>query len=154
MGALLSFLTGSVGRAIWGEISHFFTAKQEHKQELERIEAQAKIDQQNFNNNLIQIKTQADLGVREIKVKQEAAGAQADSDAFLAAMKAVNTPTGVKWIDAWNGGIRPAFATVALCLWVATLHEQQWVMAGFDLELFGSIVGFFFADRSLRHRGK
>jgi DNA-binding protein YbaB len=154
MGALLSFFGGSAFRMIWGEVSHWFTAQQEHKQELARIKAQAEIDQQTFSNNLIQIKTQADLGVREIKIKQEAAQEQADADTFLAAIKDADKPSGIAWIDGWNKAIRPAFATVALCLWVANLYEQQWVMAGFDLDLFGSIVGFFFADRSLRHRGK
>jgi hypothetical protein len=32
--------------------------------------------------------------------------------------EAAAKPTGVKWVDAWNGSIRPSYATVALFLWL------------------------------------
>jgi len=154
MGAIISFLTGSVGRAIWGEWSAWLTAKQEHKHEMEKLELQGKLDQQTFANNIEQIKTQADLGMREIVVKSQADQDVADANSFVEAMKTVNQPTGTKWVDAWNASVRPAYASIALVLWVFQLYEQQWVMAAFDLELFAAIVGFYFADRSLRNRGK
>jgi len=154
MGALISFFGGSVFRMVWGELSSFFTAKQNHQFELEKIEAQAKVDQQNFANQIEQIKTQADLGMKEITVKAQADEDVAAANAFVEAMKEANKPTGVAWVDAWNASVRPAYASIALILWVLQLNEQQWVMAAFDLDLFGCIVGFYFADRSLRHRGK
>ena len=154
MGALLSFFGGSAFRMVWGELSSWFTAKQDHKHEMEKLELQSKLDQQTFANNIEQIKTQADLGMREIVVKSQADQDVADANSFVEAMKTGNRPTGTKWVDAWNASVRPAYASIALMLWVFQLYEQEWVMAAFDLELFGAIVGFYFADRSLRNRGK
>ena len=39
--AIISFLGGSVFRMIWGEVSTWVTAKQNHAQELERLRLQA-----------------------------------------------------------------------------------------------------------------
>ena len=154
MGALISFFGGSAFRMIWGEVSSFFTAKQDHQFEMEKLELQSKVDQQTFANQIEQIKTQISLGMQEIVVKSQADQGVADANAFVEAMKVANQPTGVKWVDAWNASVRPAYASIALLLWVFQLYEQQWVMAAFDLDLFGCITGFYFADRSLRHRGK
>jgi len=43
MGALFSFLSGSVFRMLWGEIASFITKAQDHKQELELAKLQASI---------------------------------------------------------------------------------------------------------------
>jgi len=79
---------------------------------------------------------------------------QADADAFTLGLKAASAPTGVKWVDAWNSAVRPAFATVVLVLWVGVLAREQFTPSVWDLELMGSVVGFFFADRTLRKAGK
>ena len=57
-------------------------------------------------------------------------------------------------MDIWNGVIRPAAATLALVLWVGKLAAQGWKMDEWDITLAGTVLGFFFADRSLGKRGK
>jgi len=170
--AILSFLGGSAFRMIWGEASHFFTQKQEHDNELARMTLQGQLDDQAHQHDQDRIRLQSDLGVKEIQVKGDYDLQLKDADLLESAITAAGRPIGVKWVDAWNAAIRPLAASVALALWVASIciraymlitapeatitaqSNLQSIMTPFDLELMGSIFGFFFADRSLRHRGK
>lgn len=158
MSALLSFLGGSAFRAIWGEFSSWISKRQDHKFEQQRMLLQGKLDAESHARNLAALKLQADLGVKTIQVQADADAARADGEAFRQAMAQAATPTGIKWVDAWNGCIRPAFGTLALFLVWRAAHY-----AGYDLqamraigisEVVFSIIGFFFADRSLRKAGK
>ena len=151
--ALLSFFGGSAFRMVWGELSHWWTQKQDHEQELARMQLQETIDAAQHARNLESLRLQNDLGIKTIQVQSDAAIAQLDADAFNAAVKSVNTPTGVKLIDAWNGVIRPLLATVAIVL----LIEEAWQHSGpteHVLAVCDAILGIYIADRSLAHRGK
>lgn len=152
--ALISFLGGSVFRMIWGELSSFFNKKQDHEHELAMMQAQAAFEDRAHERNLENLRLQSELGVRMVEVERETAIAQGDADAFTEAMKNAFRPTGNWFIDAWNGGIRPMYATIAAFLWVLKLHSQGYKMDEFDVSLVAVIVGFFFADRSLRRNGK
>jgi hypothetical protein len=57
-------------------------------------------------------------------------------------------------VDIWNGIIRPSAATIALVLWCLKLASQNWKMDEWDVTLAGTVLGFFFADRSLGKRNK
>lgn len=152
--ALISFLGGSIFRMIWGEISSFINKKQDHEHELEMMQAQSAADDKAHQRTLENLRLQNELGVRMIEAQRDAASAQGDSDAFTAAMKTAFLPTGIWIIDAWNGIIRPGYATVALILWCLKLWAQNFKMDEFDLGLLAVIAGFFFADRSLHRNGK
>lgn len=152
--ALLSFLGGSVFRTLWAEASSYLNKRQDHAHEIQRMEIQARLDDAAHARNIESIRLQAELGVKMVEVERETAIAQGDADAFTAAMKNAWKPSGIKFIDAWNGGIRPWFATIAGLLWIAKLYGQNWRMDEFDVSLVAVIVGFFFADRSLRRNGK
>ena len=60
----------------------------------------------------------------------------------------------VKYIDAWNGAIRPACASTALLVWWFCLYTQGFVLTEWDKELVGVILGFYFAHRVFSSRGK
>lgn len=154
VGALISLFGGAAFRAIWGEVSTWLNNRQEHAQEMERMKLQADLDAAKSAQQLNALKVQSDLGIKTIEVQHAAAMDQADADAFTLGLKAAGAPSGVKWIDGWNSAIRPAFATVALFIWLQLLHTHGWVAVAWDLDMVGSVVGFFFADRSLRHAGK
>ena len=154
MGAILSFFSGSAFRMIWGEVSHFFTAKEEHKQEMEKMRLEGEFAAANHSREMERLRLQSDLGIKELQAQGDLAVRKGDADAFVEAMKDAQKPSGIKLVDLWNGCIRPAFGTVCLVLWMLNLSEQNWVMAAFDLELLGSITGFYFADRALARRGK
>jgi hypothetical protein len=151
MGAILSFLGGSAFRFIIGHLVDYFQKKQDHQYELERIASQEKIDQAAADRQLAMIRLQSDLKMGEIKLAGEAQVNVTEANAFVEAMKVANTPTGFKLIDAWNGSIRPAAATISLTLWFLKLLQAAFVLTDWDQNLVASILGYFFADR---HIGK
>lgn len=154
LAALFSFLGGSVFRMIWGEISTFLNKRQDHAHEVELMRIQAELDKQAHDRTLETLRLQSELGVKQVQVQAEAAIEKADADAFSVAMANAFKPSGIKFVDAWNGIIRPSYATVGLVLWAIKLYAQGFKMDDFDVTLFGTIAGFFFADRSLGKRGK
>lgn len=152
--ALLSFLGGSVFRMIWGEISNFVNKKQDQTFEIERMRLQSELDDRAHQRTQEAIRLQAELGVKTIEAQSESNVMTAEAEAFANAMRDAFKPTGVYWVDVWNGTIRPACATVALTMWVLKLVHQGFVMQDYDLEITGVVLGFFFADRSLGKLGK
>lgn len=152
--ALTSFLGGSIFRMVWGEISSYFSKRQDHEHEVELLKLQAEIDNRAHQRTLENLRLQADLNVRQVEVQRDAAVATADADAFTEAMKNAFKPTGITWVDAWNGIIRPSAATIVLVLWFAKLAGQGFSMVEWDMDISGVVLGFYFADRSLGKRGK
>lgn len=152
--AMLSFFSGSLFRMVWGEFSSWMTKKQDHKNELELLRFQVEADDKRHERELSRLRLQSELGVKEVQIKGDIALDQADAEGFYKAFGSAMQPTGIKLIDVWNSAIRPAFATTALVLWILKLDGQAWVMNVDDLAIFFSIVGFFFADRTLQKRGK
>lgn len=154
LSGLISFLGGSVFRMIWGEVSAYFKARQEHTQEMDSMRLQGELEDARHKRDLERIQLQSELGVKEVTVAGDLAIQKTEAEAFVEAMKAASKPTGIPWIDAWNGSVRPQFAEVALVLWLLKLVSQGFVMDEFDMSLLGIIAGFFFADRSLSKRNK
>lgn len=152
--AFFSFLGGSVFRMLWGEIANFLNKQQDHTFEIERMRLQADMDDRAHQRTQEAIRLQAELGVKTIAAQAESNVLTAEAEAFTEAMKNAFKPTGIYWVDTWNGIIRPAAATVALCMWVTKLWSQNFVMQAYDMEIMGVVLGFFFADRSLGKRGK
>ena len=152
--ALFSFLGGSVFRMVWGEVSAWYNRKQEHKHEIERLRLQTEIHDRNHQRNLEALRLQNDLGIKTIEARAEADVATTEAAAFARVMESAFKPTGYAFVDVWNGVIRPSAASIALGLWVLKLNAQNWTMAEWDITLAGTVLGFFFADRSLGKRGK
>lgn len=152
--ALFSFLGGSVFRAIWGELSTWLTARQEHHYELDRLRLQGELDAAAHERNMTAIKVQAELGVKTIQVQAEADTGRLEMEGWAAAVAAAQKPTGIWVVDVWNGCIRPLAATIAIGLWVVALQSQHWTMAEWDKDLVGVVLGFFFASRVLTNKGK
>lgn len=151
--ALLSFLGGSVFRMIWGEVSAWITARQEHAHELERLRFQEQIDAAQHERNLEAIKTQADMGIKVIEVQSQAAVGQLEAGAWLEAVKATASQSGIKWVDAWNAVIRPAVATWAVGM-ISGHYLGWWLLDDNGWSLAGAALGIYLADRALFKRGK
>jgi hypothetical protein len=139
---------------VWGEISSFITARQQHAQEIERMKLQGELDAAAHQRNLEGIKLQADMGIKTIAAQAEAAAGQADLEGWLQAVKDVGKSTGIKFLDIWNGSVRPALATMALAVITFEVIKNGWVLNDWDRELVGAILGIYVADRTLTHRGK
>lgn len=149
MSALISFLGGSAFRLIWDRISNWLETRQEHKQELERMRLQGDLEAAQHARNLESIRVQSELGIKVVEAKSEADLASIEAGGWAAAVAAAQKPTGVFFVDAWNGVIRPGAATVALGLWIFALHGQGWQMTEWDRSLVGVVLGFYFAARSI-----
>ena len=152
--ALFSFLGGTAFRMIWGELSSWLTARQEHKQELDRITLQEKVDAAAHLRNLESIRLQSELGVKTIQVQAEADLDKIENTAWAGLVDSTTRMTGIKFLDTWNGAIRPWLATVAMCFILFEIMENGWLLSDWDRELFGAILGIYVADRSLAKRGK
>jgi hypothetical protein len=154
MSALLSFLGGSVFRMLWGEVSAYFTRKQEHEQELARITAQEVIDAAQHTRNLESINLQATLGVKTIQVQADADMARIDAAAWADAVRDVGKQTGIKFIDIWNGIIRPSLATLACAFLIAEAVHNGMNPTPHIIMVCDAILGIYIAERSLGKRGK
>lgn len=154
MGALFSFLGGSIFRMIWGEVSSYFKARQEHAQELERMKLQNEMEGARAERDMARLRLQSELGVKEVQIAGDLAIQKSEADAFLAAVANAAKPIGIYFVDAWNGCIRPAAATIALAVWALALYRAGFVPSDWDKELIGVVLGFYFADRTLRRHGK
>lgn len=154
LSALFSFLGGSVFRMIWGEVTAFVSRQQDHKFELARLQLESELEDRAHQRTQEALRLQAELGIKTIEAQAQAGVVTAEAEAFTEAMKTAFTPTGVHWVDAWNGIIRPAAASLALVVWFLKLLHQGFAMESYDMEITGVVLGFFFADRSLGKRGK
>lgn len=154
LSALLSFLGGSAFRMVWGEVASYFTRKREHEEELERMKLQGELDAAAHERNLSAMKFQAELGIKEIVVKSDAEISKAEVDAWAQAVADVGKKTGIKWLDAWNGAIRPFLATVATAMVIGRFWQSGFVLTDWDMGLISAILGIYVADRSLQKRGK
>ena len=154
LSSIFAFLGGSAFRLIWGEASAWPNKKLEHAQEIERIREQEKIDAAKHARQQELIQLQHRLGIEHIQVAGDIALEKEAAVAFTKAMEVANKPTGVRWVDAWNGMIRPSAATFGLALWIGNVVKAGFVLVDWDKDLIGAVLGYFFADRSLGKRGK
>lgn len=151
--AIVSFFGGSVFRMIWGEVSTWMTAKQDHKFEIERIRLQAEVDAAQHARNQDAIRLQAELGVKTIQVQAESAIGQIEADGWLEAVKGTTKSTGIWFVDLWNGVIRPAVATWSV-LMISGHYFKWWVLDENGWAVCGAALGIYIADRTLFKRGK
>ncbi len=152
--ALFSFLGGSAFRMIWGEISSFVEKRQEHAQEIERMKLQGELDNYEHARNMEALRVQSELGIKEVQIKSVADLANIDAEGFYRAFEAAEKPSGIAWVDAWAKVIRPLTATLCIAMLGLAFYQGGFVVTAFFMDLISSVLGFFFADRSLAKRGK
>lgn len=153
LSAILSFLGGSVFRMLWGEISAWLTAKQEHAHEIERMRLQMEVDEAAFQRNQAALKLQSELQIRTIAVQSEANVAEVEAQGWLEAVKATGRAIGVAWVDAWNAAIRPGVATWAVVMLTLEAYAYIKLSEGCASVCFAAL-GLYLADRTLMKRGK
>ena len=147
LGALLGLL-GSMAPRLIG----YFEAKSNHAQELEMIRVQG-----DFQLQMIQSGHAAMMA--EV-------GMAADVGRELAAFQAAARPTGVKWVDGYNGMVRPTLTLSFFALYAGVKGAQFYMLldAGVassltslwtdeDWGIWGAIVTFWFGNRTL-NRGR
>lgn len=157
-GPVASFFGGGALRMIFGELSAWWTKKQDHAQEIERMELQGRLDAAQHARNLDAIRLQADLGVKVIEAQAQSAIGQTEATGWLEAIKATTLKVGVAWIDGWNSLMRPAIATWGIAMLtvqeVVRLGGGQFVLSDITVNVSCGAIGIFIASRDLAKRGK
>jgi hypothetical protein len=152
--SLMAFLGGSVFRMLWGEISSFLTKKQENAHELEMIRLQGTLAIETHTRNLEAMKTQAGLGIQVIREQASATSSAIETAAWLEAVKGTTKSVGIKFIDAWNGIIRPLVATWSIILISIYYYQMGFILDENGWGICGAALGIYLADRTLFKRGK
>ncbi len=151
---MLAFLSGSFGRLLFGELVSWLNKRQDHAQEIERLKLQNDLDAAAHARQIEAQTPQSELRIKVIEAKRDADLAGIDAEAWATAVADVGKQTGIKFIDLWNGSIRPLLATVAILVVLFEFVRAGFAMSDWDRELVGSILGLYVADRSLSRRGK
>lgn len=144
---LISFFGGTAFRLIFGSVMDFFSKKQDHDNELKMVQLQSKLDAEKHTRDMESIRLQAELGIKEIQVSGDVAEQKAMADSFIEAVKATSIKTGVLWVDAWNGIIRPSGATVSLIAWIVAMGVAGFILNERDWALISAFLGVFIGDR-------
>ena len=138
---------------IWGELASWLNKKQDHAQEIARLELQERHDAAQHARNMESIRVQAELQVKVVQIQAENALAQLDAQIFKEGVLATTVITGVRWVDAWNAMIRPGVATWAVAMLSLEAFALIVVSEG-TLSVCFAALGLYLADRTLAKRGK
>ncbi len=146
LGSLLGF-----GTSIFPSILGFFQDSKDKKHELASMEMQMQL-----------MNKKSELNIQEAQVSGELNNMALELKAEIASVKLAHAPmqsTGVTWVDALRGSVRPivtywfmglyTFSKVAMFMGA----EESWTVVGkamfteYDLALFATILSFWFGDR-------
>ena len=152
--ALLSFLGGNVFRMLFGEVVSYFNKKQDHGFEVERLRLQGDLDAAQHARNIEAIRVQAEMGIKTVQVQAEAVVSGIEAEGWLTAVKGSTQAIGIRFIDAWNGVIRPFIATWAILMLTLHFASKGWVLDDNGWGICGAALGIYLADRALFKRGK
>lgn len=152
--SLIAFLGGNAFRMLFGEISSAWTKHQDHRHELAMMRLQADVEAQRHGQQVEMTRLQTEAQVSVVRVQGEADIARGETDAFVEAVRATSRSSGVAWVDAWNGAIRPGLATMAGLLIAAHFARSGFALDEPGWALVSAIIGVYIADRSLAKRGK
>lgn len=138
LGALMGFLTSALP-----DVLSYFKQAREHKQELAIMELQLQAKREAAGQKLEQINAQADI------------------EETRTIYKTYNT--GVKWVDAYNGTVRPTIAYAFFILYAVVkgliydalpdtvpiddIKDILWTEA--DAAIFAGIISFYFGQRAM-----
>lgn len=158
-GLAASALTGGIGGGLLRLAAQWLgnlTAKgdRDHEYRMAQLSAEVTLQTQTAKLDAVRLQGQLAADVREV-------------DALIEATRMQGRPTGVRWADAISSLVRPVltfwwqalFTAVKLAMLVLALDtEDVWtalveVWTPADQMILGSIIGFWFVDRSLRKHG-
>lgn len=182
MEALLSVFSGAGGilgliGSLGGAIFRFFAEKQamqnramEMAHELAMLDRQADIDERRARLHLDEMTKASEMQLAAIRAQGEAIADVEEIKGISEALKAQLAPTGIHWVDALSASVRPVvtywwcmclYTAFKVCLLIALFTDKespgallvaQTLITDFDMGIIGSLLGFWFMDRSLRKR--
>ena len=157
-GPVASFFAGGAFRMVWGELSSWWTKKQDHAQEMDRMRLQGELDAAQHSRNLEAQRVQSELGIKVIEAQTVGAVSQREAEGWLEAVKSTAVKVGIAWIDGWNAVMRPAIATWGLGMLslqeLAPLFGAAVKLSDITVNVSCGAIGIFIASRDLQKRGK
>lgn len=169
-----SLLLGPLG-AIGGAVARFVAAWQQQKAERERnahelamLQATAAIEDRRAEQRLVELSKASEAQLAAIRAKGDADTQVEETKALALALQAQLQPTGIRWVDALSSSVRPVTtyywtvllygaAKVALVVSLFSAGQvpeakqvAETLITPFDESIIGSILGYWFVDRSLR----
>lgn len=152
--SLIAFFGGSIFRMLWGEISSFLGKKQDNTHEMDMMRLQGSLDAEAHARNLESMKAQSDLGIQIIREQGAATSSITETNAWLEAVKGTTQSVGIKFIDAWNGIIRPLVATWSVIIISIYYYQKNFILDENGWGICSAALGIYLADRTLFKRGK
>lgn len=148
MSALISFFGGTFARWLFAELLGIIKAREDRRGELEMLTAQQAIERERHEWQRQGIADAAAAGVKVVEAQREASAGDFADRMTLEALTQIGRPSGVAWVDAWNGAIRPALATAAILLIVGNaLAPGRVVLTGVVMEVVAGILGLYIGGR-------
>lgn len=144
---------GAVAR-LAPEVLNFFDRKNVRQHELALGEQQAEL-----------IKLQGHTKLEEIHASGDVAQAATALEALRESIKAQATPTGIKWVDALSGSVRPVWTYLVFLSWASVKYvnvamsiaqHKDWpevqalLWTADDATMLSTLATFWFLDRVLR----
>lgn len=157
-GPVMSFFGGAAFRMVWGELASWWTKRQDHAQEMERMRLQGQLEADQHARNLEAQRLQADLGIKVIEAQTAGAVSTIEAEGWLEAVKATGRKVGIRFVDGWNAVMRPAIATWGVVMLTvqegAVLLGHAYRLSDVTVNVACGAIGIFIAARDLQKRGK
>lgn len=148
---VISFIASGAFRAMFDGVLGYFQRRQDHQYEIERLEKQWQIEVQRADIAARAAEAQAKHELDRLATEYRGRAELADIETLTTAMAATSRPSGIAWVDALNGSVRPVVTYTLLAFYVAyRMRSGQPYDPNTDGALLGSVLGFWFADRALR----
>jgi hypothetical protein len=108
-------------------------------------------DKEDKKHELSILELQIEADKHKIRSKLEAINAYHDIEASKALYKTYHT--GVSWVDAFNGTVRPVVAYGFFFLYASVKCMTTFSWAEEDQAIFASVISFYFGQRGLYKNG-
>ena len=148
MTALISFLGSASLRWLLGELLGIFKAREDRRAEVEMLRLQADLERERAERQRLAVQDAAAAGVKLIEAQREASAGELQDRMMLAAVEAVGRPSGIAWVDGWNGAIRPALASASILLLVGSaIWPAHIALTGALGEVVCGVLGLYVGGR-------
>jgi len=148
MTALISFLGSASLRWLLGELLGIVKAREDRRAEIDMLRLQADLERERAERQRLAVADAAAAGVKLVEAQREASASDAADRMMLAGVEAVGRPSGVQWVDSWNGSIRPALASASILLLLGNaLFPAHVALTGLVGEVVCGALGLYVGGR-------
>lgn len=148
MTALISFLGSASLRWLLGELIGIFKAREDRRSEVEMIRLQADLAREQAERQRLAVADAAAAGVKLVEAQREASASDFADRMMLEAMEQIGRPSGIGWVDGWNGAIRPALASASILLLVGSaIWPAHIMLTGALGEVVCGVLGLYVGGR-------